>query len=261
MCASWHDSLLSEEAARPSAYWRELQAAVARWGSPGPVPVDVRVEHPWSTRLAERPPVAECWSSSRLAQAPCEIDDDGRTWPIDRDGRRRLPIYASAAASIGDSMDLKALAICFSHGWEYLSFGFPTLPRERDEWHHLPRLTSSSGAVLSPERWTVPLEIVSDFAARDLPELFAGWRKVVGDMPTWVSVCFGADPTQWNTAIPTDSVLVAASTLRRASRLGVPLVLTELPHGGLASLALPGGTFRAELAVTWLDPTYGGESR
>jgi hypothetical protein len=261
MCASWHDPLLAEEAGEPSAYWSELRSAVARWASTGPVPVDVRVEHPWSTHLAERPTVAERWSASRLAEAPCEIDEDGRVWPLDRDARRRLPIYSSAAASVGDLTDLHALAVAFSHGWEYLSFGFPALPRERDEWCHLPRLTSASGAVLSAERWTVPLESVTDLASLPLPELFAGWRGVVRDLPTWVSVCFGTDPTQWNTAIPTDSVLVAASTLTRAARLGVPLVLAELPHGGLASLTLPNGTFRAELAVTWLDRDYGGWSR
>ena len=141
-----------------------------------------------------------------------------RPWVIDRNGKRMLLTYQSAAA-IGatDPCSWLLFRIAMGHGWEFVSFGFPALPAERSTWHHLPRLVLPGGTVLSAERWTIPGETLRAISMCDESGRYLAWRAEAErlGLPPVVRVRWDPHPAASPILLRTDSPLAVSSLFTR----------------------------------------------
>ncbi len=200
-----------------------------------------------------------------LANLTLTLDAAGRPW-LRRAGGHAwlLPVYNSAVL-IGQVDPCSRLLplLAMGHGWEFLSFGFPALPAERQRWGHLPRLRLPGGAILARERWTLDEATVARLRALRGAARYRAWQAEVArrGLPARVLVRRGlADPEQ---LLPTDSPLAVRCLFDTLPADLSWLTLSELP-GDPTTWPLrdaAGGHYLAELAVTWYAPDYAPSGR
>jgi hypothetical protein len=144
------------------------------------------------------------------------------------------------------------------HGWEFVSFGFPALPAERERWGHLPRLVLADGTVLSRERWTLDQDAVRELVALTGFQRYLAWRAEAErlGLPALVHVrCRSEEP---DLLLQTESPL-AIRCLFDTLAVDAPwMVISELP-GTPEDWPLvddAGQHHLAELGVTWVADNY-----
>ena len=184
-----------------------------------------------------------------------------RPWLTRHAGERIVPTYQSAAAIGGvDPCSWLLFRLAMGHGWEFTSFGFPPLRRERSTWHHLPRLVLPTGTILSAERWTIPEETLRAIQACDESGRYLAWRAEVErrGLPSLVRVRWDVHPAASSVLMRTDSPLAVSALFLRLPEACHRLIVTEIP-GGIESTCIrsPTGEHHfAELAISWYDDSY-----
>jgi hypothetical protein len=169
------------------------------------------------------------------------------------------PVYHSGAAIGGSDACSRALyGLAMAHGWEFISFGFPATRAERTRWHHLPRLLLPSGAVLSPERWSLDRDTVTSLAGCRDGERYLAWREAADrlGLPSLVRVRWGPGTTEL--LLRTDSPLALRCLFDSVAARASCLVFTELP-GTPSDWPVrdeAGRHYAAELGVAWHADGY-----
>jgi hypothetical protein len=264
--ARWAPSLAdaSSDEAPPVIALREYAAAAARAGV---VLAEVVGGDAFNRNAALRPALAEATlephgpPGTGLRDLWLAVDTASRRPWLRRSGAAGwlLPVYNSAA-TIGyhDPCSWLLMTLAFGHGWEFVSFGFPALPAEIADWHHLPRLRLPGGAVLSRERWLLDGAAMARVAGAREAARYRAWRAEAErlGLPALVHVRCG--PDQPELLLRTDSPLAIRCLFDTVAARAPWMIVTELP-GQPAAWPVrdaAGQHYFAELAVTWYADDY-----
>ncbi|MDG2113619.1 MAG: lantibiotic dehydratase [Actinomycetota bacterium] len=180
-----------------------------------------------------------------------ELDPSGTIW-VSRDGDLLRPTYDSASAiGLNDPWSAVLFVAAMSHGWEYLSFGVPVLPRELREPRGLPELRLGEIGSISPRRWIVDEADVAQLLAAPESEAMRLWLRLASSSgwPSLVRVRIGTEPTTPPLLIVTHSPLFLSSLLLSIDQPD-RLMVTEV-HSAEIAETQGGGRHIVELAIAW----------
>jgi hypothetical protein len=248
---------------------RDTEQRARRWADRGVTMAEVVGRDPVNRNVALRPHS----TSARL-----DAWGDGQTWlhgvravfdakhhRIDMRADRwpgvGLPLYSSLATIGGyDPGSLLLRTLSMGHGWEWVSMGFPALPVERDEWHHLPRLELDDGTVLSPRRWNIEANELTDVIGRTGADRYLAWRRLADrvGLPARVHVRWDLNPNVPPFLLCGDSPLAVDAVFDRVDSSAPRLIVTETGDDAGRSPVVDdqGRHYAAELAVTWWDESW-----
>ncbi len=143
-------------------------------------------------------------------------------------GQALVPLVHSAVSlHTSDAYTRKLAALMHLMGRPSLTCPLPPLPRERTEWHRLPRLELRDEVVIGAERWTMPAERLKEFSAAAGLDRYIAWRKWVhqAKLPDLVYVFTGMENTE--SLLPSTSVLAVEALGRSIGDKAVELRFQE----------------------------------
>jgi hypothetical protein len=208
------------------------------------------------------PPLTErTLSGDQLADVRLVIDPRSeRVWMrfIEPAGVIR-PIYATGAdIGFNDARGRLLQVLTASHGWEFPSFQTPALRKEREVWHHAPRLVLDGGEVLRPEHWIFDRAAIERLRSAADADRYALWREEVRGrgIPDLVHVKCG--PHQTEVLLRTDSPLAVRCLLESYAVHAPWMEISEVPGSprDWPVRDASGKHYVAELGVTWFAERY-----
>jgi hypothetical protein len=165
-----------------------------------------------------------------------------------------VPLLSTAVSlHTADECTRKLAALAHLIGRPALMCPLPVLLRERDEWHHLPRLELDANVVIGAERWILPPEARNRFASTTGFERFAAWRQYAmsAGLPSLVYVFTGLETTE--SLLPAAGTLAVETLGRAAAEHDAALRFQEAFPGPRGSWLQDeqGCHYLAELAAAW----------
>jgi hypothetical protein len=194
-----------------------------------------------------------------LSRVLLEVDEKCRPWlRLPNLQTRFVPTYSVLAGiGVSDPAGRFLLRLAMAHGWEFLSYGIPTVNEKLGS--EVPKLVVGQASLLSQRRWILPEDFIEKQRRLKGLDRYYAWMAVINTLGVteWVWIRPVNQPDAPCLLMRTDSPIIVESVMNRLSSNCGDLLLIALPGDPLnwPIRDMNGNHYLCELMISWSDLT------